>query len=63
MKWDRLFLIISANLVIAMSIIILVEDKSIDVGVMFAILGIIIHTHYWKGGRLIIKIKEDKNER
>ena len=53
MKWDRLFLIIVGNIFIAMAIITLIEDKSVF-GFLFGLsVGIVVHIHYWHGGRLL----------
>jgi len=55
--WDRLMLVVFGNIMLAMSLIVLIEDKSI-MGAMFCLsIGVIWHWLFWTGRRIKIEIE------
>ena len=55
--WDRLFLIVFGNMMIAMAIIVGIEDRSIP-GALFGLnIGAICHWGFWTGRRFTIKFE------
>ena len=58
--WDRLLLVICGNIFIAMAIITLIQDKSVEGSLFGLSIGIIAHIHYWQGGRFIIKFDSSR---
>lgn len=59
MKWDRLFLIVASNIFIAGAIIAVFASHDLWGASFLLGLGVLGHIHFWKGGRIIIRL-EDK---
>lgn len=54
--WDRLFLIVFANIMIAMGIIAVFDLHSIEGACFGFSVGIVAHVHYWRGGRFLMDV-------
>ena len=55
--WDRLFLVVFGNLMIAMAIIVGIEDRSIPSALFGLNIGAICHWLFWTDRRFIIKFE------